>query len=82
LSSQLLDIVVFVQAGVFQRIFKALELGRHHALAQIHGRVGVLHRVVVDGHQLLHIMRNGGACIGGQLRRLRRDSRGKQDCRN
>ncbi len=81
-KGQLLDIVVLVQAGLLQRLFKAFELGRHDARAQIHGRRRVLHGVVVNGHQLLHIMRNGGAGFGGQLRRRRRGCRGKQDNRN
>jgi len=38
-KGQFLDIVIFIQAGLVQRVFKALQFGRHHAVAQIHRRV-------------------------------------------
>jgi hypothetical protein len=56
-------------AGLAQRLVELLQLGRHHAVAQIHRRRRILHRPVVDHHQLLHIVRNRSARIRGQLRR-------------
>ena len=52
-----------------QGLVELLQFRRHHAVAQIHGRRRVLHRTVVDHHQLLHIVRNRRAGIRGQLRR-------------
>ena len=64
-----------LQRELAQRLVKLLQLRRHHAVAQIHRRRRILHRAVVDHHQLLHIVRNRSARIGRQLRCRRRHNR-------
>jgi hypothetical protein len=66
----------------WQRLVKPLEFGRHDAVAQVHGRSRVLHGPIIDDHQLLHIVRNGGAGIGGQLSRRHGSRRGQQQSWN
>ena len=63
--------MVFIQAGLGQCFIQLFQFRRHHALAQVHGGLGVLHGAVVDDDQLLHLARNCAAGVGGQLRRVR-----------
>ena len=79
-KAKLVHIVVVVEAGLAQGLVKLLQIGRHHAIAQLHRRARILHGPIVDDHQLLHVVRNRRARVARQLRRITPAARRLQKC--